>query len=74
LELLVDQWIANDGELYQADQRLMKELNGFLDEIAKIGNQQQAFNELRLGLKGIKDSYISIQNQFAELQVLSAKL
>lgn len=76
LELAVDNWIANDAELYQADQRMMTEINAFLDDIAatKASNPAKAFSELKDGLTSIEDSFVRTRKHLADLKALSARL
>jgi hypothetical protein len=76
LELAVDNWIANDAELYQADQKMMTEINGFMDGIAKRKESDPpgAFAELKDGLKGIEDSFLRTKKHLADLEVLSSQL
>lgn len=76
LELLVDQWVANDRELYRADANLLKELNGFMDEInqVRLKDSKKAYNDFLSGLKDIEEDFLNVTNQFAELEVLSDQL
>lgn len=76
LELAVDNWIANDAELYQADQRLMADINVFFDDIAKQkdSDSRTAFTELKAGLTGIEDSFLRTKKHLAHLEVLSVRL
>lgn len=75
LELFTNQWIANDNALYEADEKLLKEINEFMDEIDSLRkNPKKAFSKLRSRLAEFEDNYIALRNKFAELEVLSSEI
>lgn len=76
LDMVTDKWIADDSELFKADQRVQEQINEFLDEVAKKRKSAptEAFAMLQAGLKDIEDSFVRMKKHLAQLEALSLKL
>jgi len=74
LEILVDQWIANDSVLYHADRDMIGEINNFLDDIAATQNRSAAYKKFRAGIARIEDRFVAIRDQLSQLETLNAKI
>ncbi len=76
LEILTDQWIADDGALYRADQSMLDSLSRFLEKTAKIksNNPRKAFRFFDEGIKTVKQEYKALTKLLADMEVLNDQL
>jgi hypothetical protein len=74
MELSVDNWIANDGKLYTADQTMMNEIDQLLAQVAQTATTKPktALKELRDGLADVEDSFLRARKHLAGLAKLDA--
>jgi hypothetical protein len=73
LDLLTTKWIADDRELYDADTRMLEEINRFLNDIAGAP-KALAYKEFKAGVAGLERSYKRARAQLVTLEVLRAKV
>ena len=76
LELLTDNWIANDAVMYESDREMLEAINTFLDEIDAVRqrNAKAAFRQLRSGLTEFESAWLAVRDRFAELSLLHDQL
>src|SRR5215472_11418824 len=74
LELLTRDWIANDKELFEADERMLKEINRFLDDIAATSNSKARYKNFKEGAADIEEIYRAMRSRLAKLEELANKI
>ena len=76
LKLLTEDWVENDGALYEADRRIQASLNEFLDAVAEElqNDPKAAYANFRDGLADMESHFLELRDQIGEIDLLIEEL